>query len=186
MAENLWIRFMEEGSKWPPSPSPWSACRCTTRWLTTNSLVTVANLHFQLSWYNQVTNSLLRHEMHHFVRNLEGYLSNQILNVTWSEFQEGLLNVSELKTRLNFNFTLCFNATTHTTQVVTVLFCDVLNSRWIQRKCQNIGLRQDFSRDENWVSSEGAIFIFHTVKISLSDFLDNYLHILKDNDGSLQ
>ena len=48
--------------------------------------------------------------MHHFVRNLEEYLSNQILNVTWSEFQEGLLNVSELKTRLNFNFTLYFKA----------------------------------------------------------------------------
>ena len=77
-------------------------------------------------------------------------------------------------------------ALTPQARVVTVLFCDVLNSRWIQRKCQNIGLRQDFSRDENWVSSEGAIFIFHTVKISLFHFLDNYLHILKDNDGSLQ
>ena len=32
--------------------------------------------------------------MQHFVHNLEGYLSNQILNVTWSEFQEGLVNVS--------------------------------------------------------------------------------------------
>ena len=38
----------------------------------------------------------LRHEMQHFVHNLEGYLSNQILNVTWSEFQEGLLNVGNL------------------------------------------------------------------------------------------
>ncbi|RMX47184.1 hypothetical protein pdam_00022257 [Pocillopora damicornis] len=38
----------------------------------------------------------LRHEMQHFVHNLEGYLSNQILNVTWSEFQEGLLNVRSL------------------------------------------------------------------------------------------
>ncbi|XP_015749218.1 PREDICTED: gamma-tubulin complex component 6-like [Acropora digitifera] len=36
---------------------------------------------------------LFRHEMQHFVHNLEGYLSNQILNVTWSEFQEGLTNV---------------------------------------------------------------------------------------------
>ncbi|XP_022783914.1 gamma-tubulin complex component 6-like [Stylophora pistillata] len=39
---------------------------------------------------------LFRHEMQHFVHNLEGYLSNQILNVTWSEFQEGLLNVRSL------------------------------------------------------------------------------------------
>ncbi|XP_068759529.1 gamma-tubulin complex component 6-like isoform X2 [Montipora capricornis] len=39
---------------------------------------------------------LFRHEMQHFVHNLEGYLSNQILNVTWSEFQEGLVNVSSL------------------------------------------------------------------------------------------
>ena len=31
---------------------------------------------------------------------------------------------------------------------------------------------QDFSSDENLVSSEDTIFIFHTVKISLSDFLD--------------
>ena len=36
---------------------------------------------------------LFRHEMQHFVHNLEGYLSNQILNVSWSEFQERLLNV---------------------------------------------------------------------------------------------
>ena len=34
--------------------------------------------------------------MQHFVHNLEGYLSNQILNVTWSEFQEGLFNVGGL------------------------------------------------------------------------------------------
>ena len=34
--------------------------------------------------------------MQHFVHNLEGYLSNQILNVTWSEFQEGLLNEGNL------------------------------------------------------------------------------------------
>ena len=40
--------------------------------------------------------SFFRHEMQHFVHNLEGYLSNQILNVTWSEFQEGLLNVGDL------------------------------------------------------------------------------------------
>lgn len=39
---------------------------------------------------------LFRHEMQHFVHNLESYLSNQILNVTWSEFQEGLLNVTSL------------------------------------------------------------------------------------------
>ena len=31
---------------------------------------------------------------------------------------------------------------------------------------------QDFSSDKNLVSSEDTIFIFHTVKISLSDFLD--------------
>ena len=31
---------------------------------------------------------------------------------------------------------------------------------------------QDFSSDENLVSSEDMIFIFHTVKISLPDFLD--------------
>ena len=31
---------------------------------------------------------------------------------------------------------------------------------------------QDFSSNENLVSSEDTIFIFHTVKISLSDFLD--------------
>ena len=31
---------------------------------------------------------------------------------------------------------------------------------------------QDFSSDENLVSSEDTIFIFHTVKISLPDFLD--------------
>ena len=43
---------------------------------------------------------LFRHEMQHFVHNLEGYLSNQILNVTWSEFQEELLNVCEHKTWL--------------------------------------------------------------------------------------
>ena len=30
----------------------------------------------------------------------------------------------------------------------------------------------DFSSDENLVSSEDTIFIFHTVKISLPDFLD--------------
>ena len=34
--------------------------------------------------------------MQHFVHKLEGYLSNQIVNVTWSEFQEGLLNVGNL------------------------------------------------------------------------------------------
>ena len=32
---------------------------------------------------------------------------------------------------------------------------------------------QDFSSDKNLVSSEDTIFIFHTVKISLPDFLDN-------------
>ena len=31
---------------------------------------------------------------------------------------------------------------------------------------------QDFSSDENLVSSEDTIFICHTVKISLPDFLD--------------
>ena len=31
---------------------------------------------------------------------------------------------------------------------------------------------QDLSSDENLVSSEDTIFIFHTVKISLPDFLD--------------
>ena len=31
---------------------------------------------------------------------------------------------------------------------------------------------QDISSDENLVSSEDTIFIFHTVKISLPDFLD--------------
>lgn len=45
---------------------------------------------------------LSRHEMQHFVNNLEGYLSNQILNVTWSEFQEGLLNVCEPKACFRF------------------------------------------------------------------------------------
>ena len=34
--------------------------------------------------------------MQHFRHNFEGYLSNQILNVPWSEFQEGVLNVSNL------------------------------------------------------------------------------------------
>ena len=47
---------------------------------------------------------LFRHEMQHFVHNLEGYLSNQILNVTWSEFQEGLLNVSAWTESDKWNF----------------------------------------------------------------------------------
>ena len=56
--------------------------------------------------YELTADVLFRHEMQHFVHNLEGYLSNQILNVTWSEFQEGLLNVGELRTRFEFNITL--------------------------------------------------------------------------------
>ncbi|EDO39038.1 predicted protein [Nematostella vectensis] len=35
---------------------------------------------------------LYRHEMQHFVQNIEGYLSNQILTVTWVEFQHELAN----------------------------------------------------------------------------------------------
>ena len=36
---------------------------------------------------------------------------------------------------------------------------------------------QDFYSDENLVSSEDTIFIFHTVKISLPDFLDKlFIH----------
>ena len=41
-----------------------------------------------------------------------------------------------------------------------------------------------FSSDENLVSSEDTIFIFHTVKISLPDFLDQLFTHLKDNDAS--
>ena len=39
---------------------------------------------------------------------------------------------------------------------------------------------QDFSSDKNLVSSEDMIFIFHTVKISLPDFLDKLLTHFKD------
>ena len=39
-----------------------------------------------------------RHEMLHFVSSCEGYLANQILNVTWAEFQQKLAtNVSRLQ-----------------------------------------------------------------------------------------
>ena len=31
-----------------------------------------------------------RHELQHFVDNIQGYLSNQILNVSWAEFQHEL------------------------------------------------------------------------------------------------
>ena len=52
------------------------------------------------NFYDAVVMSLLfpflRHEMQYFVHKLEGYLSNQIVNVTWPEFQEGLLNVGNL------------------------------------------------------------------------------------------
>ena len=44
---------------------------------------------------------------------------------------------------------------------------------WTARKREQTLMKyQDFSSDENLVSSEDTIFIFHTVKISLPDFLD--------------
>jgi len=46
---------------------------------------------------------------------------------------------------------------------------------------------QDFSSDKNLVFSEDTIFILHTVKISLTDFLDKLFtyYFLKDNDKTL-
>ena len=61
-------------------------------WYFYNSFLTLPNNMDCLSSFHSVY-CLFRHEMQHFVHNLEGYLSNQILNVSWSEFQERLLNV---------------------------------------------------------------------------------------------
>ena len=35
---------------------------------------------------------LFRHEMQHFVNNLERYIVNQIIHVSWQEFQQDLTN----------------------------------------------------------------------------------------------
>ncbi|XP_075713310.1 gamma-tubulin complex component 6 [Rhinoderma darwinii] len=40
---------------------------------------------------------LYRHEMQHFVKVIQGYISNQILHVTWSEFKSKLHTVSNLE-----------------------------------------------------------------------------------------
>ena len=34
-----------------------------------------------------------RHEMQHFVQSVEGYLSNQVIQVSWKEFQVDLAEV---------------------------------------------------------------------------------------------
>ena len=39
---------------------------------------------------------LYRHEMQHFVKVIQGYLANQILQVSWSEFTTKLGSVSDL------------------------------------------------------------------------------------------
>ncbi|XP_073508207.1 gamma-tubulin complex component 6 isoform X2 [Phyllobates terribilis] len=53
---------------------------------------------------NQASNSsqyrqlqLYRHEMQHFVKIIQGYIANQILHVTWSEFKNKLRTVSNLE-----------------------------------------------------------------------------------------
>ncbi|KAM4038441.1 LOW QUALITY PROTEIN: gamma-tubulin complex component 6 [Anomaloglossus baeobatrachus] len=53
---------------------------------------------------NQASNSvqyrqlqLYRHEMQHFVKVIQGYIANQILHVTWSEFKNKLRSVSNLE-----------------------------------------------------------------------------------------
>ncbi|XP_075065008.1 gamma-tubulin complex component 6 [Mixophyes fleayi] len=53
---------------------------------------------------NQASNSvqyrqlqLYRHEMQHFVKVIQGYIANQILHVTWSEFRNKLRTVSNLE-----------------------------------------------------------------------------------------
>ncbi|KAM4677919.1 gamma-tubulin complex component 6 [Discoglossus pictus] len=53
---------------------------------------------------NQASNSvqcrqlqLFRHEMQHFVKVIQGYIANQILHVTWSEFRNKLSTVSNLE-----------------------------------------------------------------------------------------
>ncbi|XP_069832922.1 gamma-tubulin complex component 6 [Dendropsophus ebraccatus] len=40
---------------------------------------------------------LYRHEMQHFVKVIQGYIANQILHVTWSEFRSKLRTVSNLE-----------------------------------------------------------------------------------------
>ncbi|CAH2278199.1 gamma-tubulin complex component 6 [Pelobates cultripes] len=40
---------------------------------------------------------LYRHEMQHFVKVIQGYIANQILHVTWSEFRNKLRTVSNLE-----------------------------------------------------------------------------------------
>ncbi|XP_048863547.1 gamma-tubulin complex component 6 isoform X2 [Brienomyrus brachyistius] len=39
---------------------------------------------------------LYRHEMQHFVKVIQGYIANQILQVSWSEFTHKLANISDL------------------------------------------------------------------------------------------
>lgn len=39
---------------------------------------------------------LYRHEMQHFVKVIQGYIANQILQVSWSEFTQKLSSASDL------------------------------------------------------------------------------------------
>lgn len=40
---------------------------------------------------------LVKHEMQHFVKVIQGYVANQILHVTWCEFRARLATVSDLE-----------------------------------------------------------------------------------------
>lgn len=41
---------------------------------------------------------LYRHEMQHFVKVIQGYIANQILQVSWSEFTQKLSSADDLDT----------------------------------------------------------------------------------------
>jgi len=64
--------------------------------------------------------NIIRHEMLNFVRNLHSYVSTQVLEVSWMEFQENLTNkVSSLDDLINY----------HTKYLNRVLFRCLLNQK---------------------------------------------------------
>ena len=74
----------------PPCYSPFSVVLILDCVFDTAAMSSVGNCR------EMRTLHLYRHEMQHFVRMIQEYASNQVINVTWHEFQQNLANVGTL------------------------------------------------------------------------------------------
>jgi len=80
---------------------------------------------------------LYRHEMHHFVRALHEYIANEVVTVSWHEFETGLgqdlAGVDDLRQRhLSYLHKCCFRSELCACdcQLFTMLFYDAWQSLW--------------------------------------------------------